>query len=290
MRRVPIFLSVLLFGGLAQAQAIPPEVRAELGPGKDPVILVTSFGKKGSARLHPGKGKAITLHEREAAGSLAVGHGRVVIALSVEDETHPFRVHVMSGADPGKAVKIARPTKRGDIPFAVAATATPDGFALFFQEVQTDDPSAAHTYLVLLDAEGKPKGAASEIPVPWSLGAAIWNGAGYHLALFYPGDQSGMRLSMVSITASGQPQQHPDWASKAGFITDVHLIAREGKISAFYRGGKSGDRLVESDVTAIGAWGAEPARVKDHGALPQGKVITLASDGKPLKIDRPSAR
>ena len=71
--RVPSFLAIWLFSGLALAQAIPPEVRAELGPGKEPVILVTSFGKKGSAQLHAGKGKAITLHDREAAGTVAVG-------------------------------------------------------------------------------------------------------------------------------------------------------------------------------------------------------------------------
>lgn len=276
-----------LFGSLCLAQGMPPEVRAAVGPEDKAIRLVLSWDDPARARLYVGKRKPVTLHEGGAAGTVAVGHGRVVVALAVDDAKEPFRVHVLDGDDPGKATKVARPTKRHDQPFAVAATATPDGFSIFFQEVQTDDPSAAHTYLVKLDKEGKVAGAAAEIQVPWSLGAAVWNGNGYHLALFYPGDANGMRLSMVSLSTAGQPQQHPDWASAAGYITDVHLVADGAKIRAFYRGGAGGDRLLESDVTAIRSWGSEPPKATDHGALPSGKVIAISAAGKPLKVDRP---
>jgi hypothetical protein len=265
-------------------------VRAELGPEDRLVRLVTTLGGKGRARLHLGEAKPVTLHEGEAAGTLVAGHGRVVVALAVDSAGEPFRVLSVVDQQPGQTARVARPAKRHDAPFAVAATPTPDGFAVFFQEVQTDDPSAAHTYLVLLDKTGKPTGAASEIPVPWSLGAAAWNGTGYHLALFYPGDTHGMRLSMVSLSAAGQPQQHPDWASAAGYIADVHLVAREGKVRAFYRGGPGGEHLLESDVTAIRGWGSEPPKATDHGKLSSGQAIAVGADGRPRKVKSPSAR
>jgi hypothetical protein len=148
----------------------------------------------------------------------------------------------------------------------------------------TDDPSAAHTYLVELDADGAPNGPAKEVPVPWSLAAAAHNGNGYHLALIYPGDNGGMRLSMVSLSDAHQPQQHPDWASAAGFITDVHLVVDGAKIRAFYRGGKAGDRMLESDVTQIRQWGSEPPKAKDHGAITSKHALAV-NGTKPTKVE-----
>lgn len=272
-------------GTPAFAQSMRPDVDAAYAPKGDLVRLVTSWGRKAKATLHVGKAKARTLHEGEVSGCVAAGHGRVVVALAIDDASKPFRVRVISDGEVGEPISLARPSNRYDLPFAVAATPTPDGFAVFFQEVQSDDPSAAHTYLVALDETGTPRGAATEIAVPWSLAAAAWNGAGYHLALYYPGDQRGMRLSMVSLTAAGQPQQHPDWASAPGYIADVHLLAGGGKIRAFYRGGPSGDRLLESDVTAIRSWGSEPPKARDHGALAAHKAIALSLEGKPVKVD-----
>lgn len=283
--RIAIALGFLMhFGTLCFAQSMPPQVRAVIGPGDATVVLVTTSGEDAAAKLHAGKAK--TLHQGSSAGSLAAGHGIVVVALAVDDKEAPFRVYAL-GKKLGAAAKIARPGKRQDFPNAVAATATPDGFAVFFQEIEYEDPTAAHTYLLLLGKDGKPGGKAVEIGVPWGLGAAVWNGAGYHLALFYPGGGDGMRLSMVSLTAAGQPEQHPDWASAAGFIADVHLVNDEGKIRAFYRGGGGGDRLLESDVTKIRGWGSEPPKARDHGALAPEKAIVITAQGIPEKVDRP---
>src|SRR5438876_920297 len=98
---------------LSFAQASPPAVRAELG-----------------ARLVAGKAKAVTLHDGGAAGTVVVGHDRVVVALAVDDVHEPFRVQVLDGDAAGAAAQIARPNQRHDYPFAVAATATPDGFTV----------------------------------------------------------------------------------------------------------------------------------------------------------------
>lgn len=277
MRRALVLALVALFPQHAGA-----DDRVVIGGDGKPVQLTTTFGGKAGAKVAVGGGKLAPVFSGSAVGTLVAGHDKVVVALATEGRD-PFRVGLV-GSD-RKPTAIARPNNRKDMPFAVAGTATPTGFAIFFQEVQTDDPSAAHTYLVELDADGAPSGPAKEVPVPWSLAAAAWNGKGYHLALIYPGDNGGMRLSMVSLSAAHQPEQHPDWASAAGFITDVHLVADGDKIRAFYRGGKAGDRLLESDVTQIGQWGREPPKAKDHGAISQRHALAVGANGKPTKIE-----
>ena len=278
MRRALVLALVAFFPQHASADDY-----VVVGNDGKPIQLTTMFGTKSGARVVIG-GKPQSLFSGGAVGTLVRGHDKVIVALAT-DAKEPFRVAVLDGGKASKEKAIARPNKRKDLPFAIAGTATPDGFAIFFQEVQTDDPSAAHTYLLELDENGEPKGPAKEVPVPWSLAAVAYNGSGYHLALIYPGDYGGMRLSMVSATAEGNPQGHPDWASAPGFISDVHLLVDDdNNVRAFYRGGKAGDRLLESDVTKIGNWGTEPAKAKDHGAITQKQAIAI-SDSKPTKIE-----
>jgi hypothetical protein len=128
----------------------------------------------------------------------------------------------------------------------------------------------------MLDLDGAAPDAGREIPVPWPIGAAAWNGHGFHVALLYPGSGSGMRLSMVSLTPDGTNQQHPDWSSAAGFVGDVHLVVDGDHVRAHYRGGRGGGHWIEADVTTIRGWGSEPPAPRDHGAL--ATDVTLAID------------
>ena len=277
---IPVLLGL---AHAAAAQSLPPETRAAVAPDGKQVQLTTTFGKRSTTQLQIGKAKPVTVHTGEAAGGLAAGHDKLIVALATDAKTDPFKIVVVTGDKRGQAITVARPGTRRDHPFAVAATATSDGFTVFFQEVQADDPSAAHTYLLKLDSDGKPDGEAKEVAVPWSLAAAVDNGAGYHLALIYPGD--GMRISMVSLTPDGAPEQHPDWASPPGFITQVQLVREDKTIRAFYKGGKNNDRIQEIDVTAIRNWGTEPPKAKDHGAIGARQALAIAN-GKPVKISR----
>ena len=278
MSRVALVSSVfLVLASSAAAQPAQVEARAErLG---DTTIKVTTRWEAdgdGEARLSIG-GDATRIHSGGGvAATLARGHERVLVAYEVDAQRDPFRVRVVS-REGGRArlseeVRIARPSSRHDLPFSVAATATPRGFTVFFQEVQEDDPSAAHTYMVQLDAEGSVEGMAREVAIPWSLADAIWNGAGYHLALIYPGNGQGMRLSMVSTTPEGSPQQHPDWASAAGMVMDVHLARAGERILAFYA---DGGAILESDVTQIRGWGSEPPRAQRRGRISGDETIVL---------------
>jgi len=267
----------------AAAQPGPPSERvtARAVPLGDGVVRVVSrWGMdSGSARLTVPHGHAVELYDGMGAATLVAGHDAVLVAYGVDEARTPFRYRLVRREGDtvrvGDAVEMHRPGSRRDLPFAVVATPTEDGFSIFYQEIQEDDPSAAHTYLLHVGADGRPAGQAQEVRVPWSLAAAVDNGHGFHLALIYPGDARGMRLSMVSFSPAGQPQQHPDWSSRPGMIDDVHLVRNGGTIKVFYRGGDGGDRLLERDVTRIGSWGHNPPAARDHGRLRQSQAILI---------------
>ena len=265
---------------LAHAEDVSPAeatLHAGISPTGDEVRLVTTVGGKAPVTtLQIGNAAPTKLATGDAIGTLEVAHGKVVAALTVIDAQQPFRI-VVGDAE----TKLARPGKRFDLPFAMAMTSTPTGFTVFFQEVEAANTNEAHTYMVKLDKDGKPDGELKEIAVPWWLGDAAWNGKGYHLALYYAA--SGTRLSMVSINATGTPEQHPDWSSDPGQLSDMNLVANGGKIFAYYRGGV-GDRLFVTDVTTIGQWGGKTQGAKDLGALAADAAIAFNANGQPVRV------
>ena len=275
--------ATLLFASYAHAaDTSETHIRAALAANGDATKLTIVSGSKKAGVKIDIKGKSTQLFEGEAVGTVEAGHGRVLVALSITSKKTPFQIVMVEDGKLGKPVGIARPNKRVDFPFAIAATATPDGFSVFFQEVEADNANEAHTYMVQLDKEGAVTEEAKEIQVPWWLGAAAWNGSGYHLALFYAGEGTGTRLSMVSLTQEGSPEQHPDWATQAGMIDDIHLVASGKSIRAIYRG--TGGRLVETDVSKIGQWGQVTAKSKDLGALAANQAIAITAKGAVTKI------
>jgi hypothetical protein len=202
--------------------------------------------------------------------------------VSIDSAKTPFQVVMVERGKPSEPRALARPNKRQDYPFAVVAAPTPDGFTVFFQEVEPQNPNEAHTYMVELDETGAVTAEAREIQVPWALAAAAWNGHGYHLGLYYSGEGMGARLSMVSLGKDGTPQQHPDWATQPGTISDVHLVATGASIRAVYRG--TGNRLMETDVTKIGQWGRVSAKAKDLGALAASQAIAITAKGAATRV------
>jgi hypothetical protein len=270
------------FTTFAHADSAQTRVRAAIAPGGDTVrLVVVNGGKKPTVRIEAAKSKR-ELYDGEAAATLEAGHGRVLIALSIDSEKTPFQILTLADGKLTEPVALARPNKRNDYPFAVIATPTPNGFTVFFQEVEAENANEAHTYMVELDKAGAVSKEAREVQVPWSLGAAAWNGKGYHLALFYGGG-NGITLSMVSLSRDGAPEQHPDWASQAGVVSDVHLVADGARIRAIYRGGV-GDRMLETDVTKIGQWGQVAQKAKDLGALAKNQAIAISAKGAATKV------
>jgi hypothetical protein len=276
-----LWLAAALISSTAHADDSQTYIRAALVEGGEAAKLtVTTGGKKPGVQLQVGKAKK-QLYDGEAVATIEPGHGRAVIAVSIDSKKQPFQILTLEGGKLGKPIALARPTKHENYPFAIAAAATPDGFTIFFQEVETANPSEAHTYMVELDKTGAVTEEAREIQVPWWLAAAAWNGNGYHLALFYTGG-TGTTLSMVSLTKEGTPEQHPDWASQPGTITDVHLVSSGAGIRAVYRG--TGNRMYETNVTKIGQWGQVANKAKDLGALGASEAIAITAKGGVTKV------
>ncbi|MEM9066964.1 MAG: hypothetical protein AAGE52_00620 [Myxococcota bacterium] len=282
MLRTLAILGVLSIS-TANAQPSPIETRGIRLDGQT-VSVETHFGE-GLGRVRRGR-QSTELFRGQGIATIVQGHGVGLVAYVTDDE-EPFRVRVVRRDEVGEEVTLARPSGQSHVPFSVVATPLPDGFAVFFQEVQTNDPSAAHTYLARFSAEGVLREPAREVAIPWGLADAIWNGEGYHLALIYPGNGRGMRLSMVSTTPAGRPQQHPDWASAAGAITNVHLARSGERILAFYA---NGNQIMERDVTQIGPWGREPSAGTRRGQLGEHQIIVLRSDGDRVRPTAVRAR
>jgi hypothetical protein len=274
---------MLLAAAPAHADDSETHVRAALtDKGEVARLTVTNGGKQPGVTLAVGQGKSTLLYAGEAAATIEAGHGRVLVAVSIDSAKSPFQIVMLERGKPSQPLALARPNKREDYPFAVVATPTPDGFTVFFQEVEPANPNEAHTYMVELDKTGAVTAEAREVQVPWALAAAAWNGNGYHLGLFYSGEARGARLSMVSLTKEGSPQQHPDWATQPGMISDVHLVASGGSIRAVYRG--TGDRMMETDATKIGQWGRVTAKTNDLGALPASQAIAITAKGAATRV------
>jgi hypothetical protein len=276
------FAAVLLLASTAGADDSETHIRAALPDKGDPARLtVVSGGKKPGVTLQVGKSKQ-QIYAGEAVATIEAGHGTILIAVSVDAAKHPFQILTLTGDKLGKPVALSRPNKREDYPFAVVATPTPDGFTVFFQEVETNNPNEAHTYMVTLDKTGAVDEEPREVQIPWALAAAAWNGNGYHLGLLYSGGGAGTTLSMVSTTADGSPQQHPDWATQPGTIEEVHLVAAGGTIRAIYRG--TGGRMLETNVTKIGQWGQVTNKAKDLGAIGASEAIGITAKGGATKV------
>lgn len=293
----------LAVGLLALLATLPVGARAQPPPGPPVHVERRSVTLEGGAiarvatrwtpdastsgtSLALGDAAPTVLVRGASAAAIERGERVAVVAYETYDAGAPFRLRVLRHDAAGHDVlfeetTLARPgTRDGDIPFSVAiAPIAARGFAVFFEEVQADDPTATRTYLFQLDLEGHARDAGREIAIPWPIAAAAWNGHGYHLALLYPGGGGGMRLSMVSLTPEGTNEQHPDWSSAAGFVGDVHLVVTGTEIHAHYRGGSGGEHWVEADVTAIGGWGNDGRHAIDHGALASDATLAVDAAG-----------
>ncbi len=287
--------AILALGIPAPASAQPPsgppvhvERRsAELEGGTIARVATrwTPDASTSGASLTLGDETPTVLIRGATAAAIERGERVAIVAYEAFDGGAPFRFRVLrreaGRASVSEERSFARPgTRAGDYPLAVAiAPVAGRGFAVFFEEVQADDPSAARTYLFQLDLDGQPLDAGHEIPVPWPLAAATWNGHGYHLGVLYPGGGTGMRLSVVSITPDGTPEQHPDWSSAPGFIADVHLVSERDHIHAHYRGGSGGEHWLECDVTTIGSWGSDSRTATDHGRFEPDATLVVDVHG-----------
>ncbi len=87
-----------------------------------------------------------------------------------------------------------------------------------------------------------------------------------------------------------RPQEHPWWASRPGLIDEGQLFVRGERVTALYRGGPDGERLLQVDVSA-GSWGREAEAPRPRGRLGPEGVFGGRLDGEQLAVSvrpRPS--
>src|SRR5690606_30098015 len=86
--RIALATALVLAGSSTSAFAaddVQTDVRAAIAPSGEQVRLtVTSGGKQPGITLAAGKAKPVKLHAGEGVGTLKVGHGKTVVAFSVD--------------------------------------------------------------------------------------------------------------------------------------------------------------------------------------------------------------
>jgi len=229
-------------------------------------------------------------HVRVARGdvryaTLAARPDAALAVLVMRDEVRATLVE-LDGARLGASHRLRLP--RGDAalsPYVAIATDDDQGFAFLWQSMGPG--RGAQTHMARVDADATWLQAPAVVPVPWALGAIAFNGRGYHLALYYDGAGPGQtRLSMVSLSRDGRPEQHPDWSSAPGFLQEVQLVRHHDRVLAYYRGGSQGETLFSVDVTRIGQWARERGGTRRLGPLPAEESFALRLAAGEVRVVR----
>jgi hypothetical protein len=157
------------------------------------------------------------------------------------------------------------------------------GFSVMWQELNGAGLSAdARTSLGRVAPDGRVVAQPAVVPVPWAIAGIVRRGpaAGYHLALFYDGEGPGRtRVSPVTLSVDGNPEQHPWWATEAAAIEDVQLVLVGGAVNLWYRGGQNGDEVAMRDITAVGQWGSDPGQPRSLGRIPRNDEMLVERGG-----------
>jgi len=180
---------------------------------------------------------------------------------------------------PASRVRVveARVAASGDYRPAYAfACADPDGFAVIWQEASPSHPNDPRTWMGRLSETGQWLSPPHIVQVPWGFGAIAWNGSGYHLALYYDGSGAGQsRLTLVTLSREGQPEQHPWWLTEPDAIGDVQMLQAADGMHVLYRGGAQGTELMTIVSHAVGSWGRAEGGAQNAGSLRGNEAYAL---------------
>ena len=274
MRWLVLGLWLLLLGAEAQAFG---EIRFA---GETRVEVITETRPRGQARVSlragaPGEGaqRVVVYEGRDVqAWSDASGAGVLVGLLGGERGLSAVFVPVREGRlGAPRQVTVRRPEARDRAPVGIAIAARPDGFAFFWQEASVTQPGAQYTtHALAISNEGRP-GQVRSSSATWPIADVAWiaDEGRYYFLLYYAagGRPDGTRFCGVHVEAQSlRSLEHPWWATRAGQLDEAQLVVRGTRVVAVYRGGASGDELLEVDVTG-GRWGQEAPASRSHGRI-----------------------
>ena len=221
-----------------------------------------------STTVHQGESMLISLATLPGTACVTLLHGgaapHVVVVLAQRNGAAPQRIDALRTA--GAAFS----------PTNSATCARPGGFAVIWQERSHRDPSDVRTFFGQLNLQGQWTRTPAQVSVPWGFGAMAWNGKGYHLALFYDGAAYGQtRLSMVTLSEVGQPEQHPWWISRPETVGDPQLYPTQRGVMAVWRGGADEASLHSTLVNGVRQWGTEAEAPRSHGTVTDRQVFAV---------------
>jgi len=246
------------------------------------------------ARWHA-VGRTQVVHRGPPVRTAVAVHGNNVLVAMVNGGESPFvKVSLAApGAEP-RSYDVTRPSLGNTVsPSAVVAADDPEGFTVLWQEEPRDSAGrSASSAMVKVSADGTHRSTPTVAAVPWSLGALAWNGHGYHLAVFYDGSQQGQtRLCLVTLSPTGNPEQHPWWASPAGDPQDVQMLATAEGMVVVYRGGADGTHVYTFTSSQVGQWGQEAPAPRELGRVGGAEPFAaVLASGAPAVVRQPTAR
>jgi hypothetical protein len=231
------------------------------------------------ANLRPTPSAAVVHRGDSALVSSALRSGAAFVLLVHGGQGAWVRGAILArGQSSPITVDIAR--RAGMAPTRGVACSTPDGFAFLWQETVGDLDGSVQTWFGRLRADGTWLQQPAIVGVQWGFGAMEWNGRGYHLALFYDGTAYGQtRLTMVTLSAAGQPEQHPWWVSRPEAVGEVQLLSTLSGMVAVWRGGADETTLHSMTQAGVGSWGAEAPQPQSHGAILPSATYALRRSG-----------
>lgn len=233
-----------LLGRSPHASAQPPTHFLHAAALSDAVARVEtewSSGSRGrSARVEArvGEGPVLVLHDGATVRTAVAGDGeRLCVVVYHGGDDDPFARALLAHRDGDHLVldhtvtipsALATADRRPRFPADALVAATPRGFAVMVQHQERDPSADVVTTLTVLGADGTEIEATHRVAVPWALGALVRDGEGYQLAVLWGGWGSSMagtaRVCLVHLSATGEPTEHPWWASPAIAVGDVHLL------------------------------------------------------------------
>jgi hypothetical protein len=304
-----VFAALVLASRAASAQPRPPDTGAAhwqtllASNAERPWIVRTTWTARNAAGRRTARVDLLhvdpTGHESLAANVYsgppvravaAMREGAIAVVVYNGGDAGFVRATVIRTDAPGRAPVLHRLEAStvgtdGFRPARAVVCADETGFTVLWQ----DDPSTAagsaarETRATLRRAsiDGVWLEPSRRVEIPWSLGAIAWNGHGYHLAVRYDGStQDQTRLCLVTLTASGVPEQHPWWASEPESIGEIALAPSTRGMWVAWRNDGAG-RVEAALSTQPGSWGASPAAASVRGPIAADDAFApnIASDG-----------
>jgi hypothetical protein len=238
------------------------------------------------ARIHTGPPVMTASGARDGAVLTVMYNGgassfvRIAVVKTVPDGRHNA-VHV---------IEAPRTANDGFHPARAVVCPDEQGFTVLWQEDRvtphvtgtfTAATTEARTYMARVSVAGAFVQRPTVVPIPWAITAIASNGHGYHLAVRFDGSAPNLsRVCLVTLSPTGQPEQHPWWVSAPIAVGETQLVPSTRGMWIVWR--NDGIGVLQATLsTSQGTWGTEPPMPEFQGRIVAGEsfLALAASDG-----------